>query len=145
MFRRAWYSLFQRFENTIRHQNFPGPNNQSERGIIFPDNTDGGKLKKFLTDMRSRNLLMIGMGVDGPVMADEPIQALIEDPVMRDSRDSYLIQVADCATFLLKQSIEPSTFMRRHGGNAYFQRLMPVLCTVASRKDPSGYEIVRLP
>jgi hypothetical protein len=143
VFRWAWYSLFQRFENTIRNRNFPGPNNQHERGIIFPDNTDGEKLKQFLSQMRSNNPLKVTQG-GGQVVVNQPVQVLIEDPVMRDSRESYLIQAADCAAFLLKQSIDPSSFMRKHGGNAYFQRLGPVLCTQASLKDPTGRGIVRL-
>lgn len=69
---------------------------------------------------------------------------VIEDPVLRNSRDSYLIQAADCAAFLLKQSIEPSTYMKKHGGNAYLQRLAPVLCTHASNKDPMRLGIVWL-
>ena len=52
VFQWAWYSLFQRFENTIRYRNFPGPESQHERGIVFPDNTDGGRLTRFLTQMR---------------------------------------------------------------------------------------------
>lgn len=67
---------------------------------------------------------------------------IIEDPVVRDSQHSYLIQAADCAVFLLKQYVQPSAFMKRHGGNAYFKRLDPVLCKQASNKDPEG--IVRL-
>jgi len=143
VFRWAWYSLFQRFENTIRRSNFPGPNNQHERGIIFPDNTDGGKLKRFLAQMRSKNPLRINQG-KGHVVVNQPIQVLIEDPVMRDSRDSYLIQAADCAAFLLKQSIDPSSYMRKQGGSAYIQRLKPILCTQASFSDPTGRGIVRL-
>ena len=78
------------------------------------------------------------------MVVNQPIQVLIENPVMRDSRDSYLIQAADCAAFLLKQQIDPSGYMRKHGGNAYFRRLDPVLCKKASLKDPSGQGIVRL-
>lgn len=60
---------------------------------------------------------------------DEPLRVIIEDPVLRDSRSSYFIQAADCAAFLLKQKIEPSSYMKQHGANAYFDRLDPVLCT----------------
>ncbi len=142
VFRWAWYSLFQRFENTIRYQNFPGPKNADERGIIFPDATDGQKLKRFLESMRSRNRLKIHHESGSFVYQNVPVRALIEDPVVRDSKHSYLIQAADCAAFLLKQSIEPSSYMKRHGGNAYFKRLDPVLCKHASRTDAQG--IVKL-
>lgn len=144
VFRRAWYALFQRFENTIRYQNFPGPKNSDDRGIVFSDNTDGRKLCQFLNTMRVQNPLKIRQTSGAFHFKDEPVRVIIEDPVLRDSRESYFIQAADCAAYLLKQSIEPSSYMKKHGGNAYFHRLGPVLCTVATEKDPSGQGVVRL-
>ena len=144
VFKWAWYALFQRFENTIRYQNFPGPKNSDDRGIVFPDNTDGQKLRKFLADMRLRNPLKIRQRDGASTYIDEPIKVIIEDPVLRDSQHSYLIQAADCAAFLLKQSVEPSSFMKMHGGNAYFKRLDAVLCKHATNKDPEGKGVVRL-
>lgn len=142
VFRWAWYTLFQRFENTIRYQNFPGPKETDDRGIVLPDDTDGGKLRRYLNEMRLKNPLKVHQDHGASFYEDKPIKVIIEDPILRDSRESYLIQVADCGAFLLKQSIEPSSFMRKHGGNAYFRRLDPVLCKHACNKDPLG--IVRL-
>ena len=144
VFRWGWYALFQRFENTIRYQNFPGPKNADDRGIIFPDNTDGQKLKRFLETMRRRNELTVRQRSGGFQIKDEPIRAIIEDPILRDSRESYFIQAADCAAFLLKQSIEPSPYVKKHGGKSYFDLLDPVLCKRASDKDPTGKGVVRL-
>ena len=144
VFRWAWYALFQRFENTIRYQNFPGPKNSDDRGLIFPDNTDGQKLKRFLHQMRVCNPLKIQHGSGAFEYEDKPIQVIIEDPILRDSRGSYFIQAADCAAYLLKQSFEPSKFMKRHGGNAYLGRLDLVLCKRASAKDPKGRGVVLL-
>lgn len=142
VFRGAWYRLFQRFENTIQYQNFPGPRNPSERGIVFPDSTDGAKLRSYLNEMRETNRIKIVQQSGAVVYRDKPIQVLIEDPILRESHHSYFLQTADCAVFLLKQYIEPCGHMKKHGGNAYFRRLEPVLCKVASRNDPFG--IVRL-
>jgi len=139
VFQRTWYALFQRFENTILHQNFPGPPNDQERGIIFPDQTDGPRLRKFLNAMRIQNHLFIKRNDGQHSIIDEPIRLLIEDPVCRDSRHSYFIQAVDGAVFLLKQHIQPSGFCKKHGANAYFsKRLKPVLCLPASHKDPFG-------
>ncbi len=143
VFRRAWYALFQRFENTIRRRNFPGSSEHDDRGIIFPDNTEGQKLRGFLEDMRLRNPLTFKHRDGVRTTIDQPITLLIEDPVCRDSRESYLIQAVDCAVYLFKQSIQPSEYMKKHGGNAYFRtRLAPVLCRHASRVDELG--VVRL-
>ena len=138
VFRWAWYSLFQRFENTIRNRNFPGPSNSDDRGLIFADNTDGLKLRNYLDRMRLANPLKVRQRSGAFVYKDEPVRVIIENPVMRDSKESFFIQVADCASFLLKQSIQPSSFMKKHGGNAYFRRLEPVLCKHASNKHPQG-------
>ena len=144
VFRRAWYALFQRFENTISRQNFPGPKNADDRGIVFPDNTDGQKLRKHLETMRRCNQLKVKQASGSFFYKDAPIKVIIEDPVMRDSKDSYLIQVADCAAYLLKQNVDPSNYMKAHGGNAYFHRLAPVLCKRATALDPNGMGVVRL-
>lgn len=144
VFRWAWYAMFQRFENTIRYQNFPGPKNADDRGLVFPDNTDGQKLRQFLLAMRQRNPLKVRHSTGAYVIEDKPIRVIVEDPVLRDSRESYFIQAADCAAFLLKQHVLPSSYMKRHGGNAYLKRLDPVLCTRASDKDPTGRGIVWL-
>lgn len=138
VFRLAWYALFQRFENTIRHQNFPGPRNLQERGIIFPDGTDGMKLREFLNSMRISNPLRVRLRDGAFFRKNEPIQVLIEDPVVRDSRHSYFIQAVDCAVFLLKQSIEPSSYMKKHGGSGYFRRLDPIICKHATSKNAEG-------
>jgi hypothetical protein len=142
VFRGAWYRLIQRFENTIQRGNFPGPKNKAECGMIFPDRTDSAKLKKYIEQMRRRNPIKVVQQSGSHIFQDSPIRTIIEDPINRDSSQSYLIQAADCAVFLLKQSIEPSSYMRKHGGNAYFDRLDPVLCKVASLTDRRG--IVRL-
>lgn len=141
----AWISLFQRFENTMDYKNFPGPYNPQERGVVFPDNTDGARLKRLLDRMRVNNPLKINHGSGASSHLNRPVRLVIEDPVVRQSHESYLIQAADCCAFLLKQSLQPSVYMRQVGGNAYFQRLMPVLCVAASRKDPARMGIVRLP
>ena len=142
VFRWAWYSLFQRFENTIRNRNFPGSTISDDRGLVLADDTDGDKLRRYLNEMRLKNPLKTRQAHGVAVCEDRPIKVIVEDPILRDSRESYLIQVADCAAFLLKQSLDPSSFMRQHGGNAYFKRLDAVLCKHACNKHPLG--IVRL-
>jgi hypothetical protein len=67
---------------------------------------------------------------------------IIEDPVIRNSEESYLIQAVDLCAYLLYQELAPGAYMKKKAGHNYFARLAPVLCTVASTKDPRG--IVRL-
>jgi hypothetical protein len=67
-----------------------------------------------------------------------PLSILVDDASFRDSAHSYFVQAADLAAFLLYQRIEPSSYMRRKGGRAYFRRLDPALCKVASQTDDDG-------
>lgn len=78
----------------------------------------------------------------GPGYRNIRIGNLVEDPYFKDSRDSYFVQTADLAAFLLYQKFAPSSYIKRKHAQTYFNRLRPVLCTVASTLDPDG--IVRL-
>ena len=64
---------------------------------------------------------------------------VIEDPVFRDSRDSYFLQLIDFVAFsLLKREVPPSPFVKQWGYHTLFDRLRPVLCLPASAFDPCG-------
>ena len=141
VFGMAWKALLQRFENTIEHRNFPGPANPDERGMVFPDHTKDKRLRQLSRQMRRHNPVPnqpnFGLGYRNLTVVN-----LVEDPNFRDSRDSYFIQAADLAAYLLYQKLNPNLYMRKKGGCNYFDRMNPILCTVASRSDPQG--IVRL-
>lgn len=137
VFSMAWKALTQRFENTLSYRNFRGPVNQDERGIIFPDHTDDKKLTQLLRQMRRYNPIQnqpqFELGY-----RDMPLKAIVEDPNFRDSAHSHFVQTADLAAFLLYQRLSPSSYMRKKSGQNYLKRLDPVLCKVASSKDPDG-------
>lgn len=52
IFEMAWRSLIQRFENTISFDNFPGPRNPDDKGMVFPDEGEARKLRNLLRRMR---------------------------------------------------------------------------------------------
>ncbi|MFP4106373.1 MAG: DUF3800 domain-containing protein [Phycisphaerae bacterium] len=135
VFEVAWKTLIQRFENTLKYQNFPGPRNADDRGIIFPDNTDGKKLTQFIRQMRRYNPIPNRTGIG---FRNYPLVSIVEDPCLRDSKRSYFIQAVDTVVYCLKQFVQPSNYFRKTGAKSYYKRLEPVLCTVASRSDPMG-------
>lgn len=141
VFENAWQALIQRFENTISHRNFPGAGVAPEFGLIIPDHSDDKKIKALLRRSRRFNPIpnqpWAGVG-----SRNLPLSSIIEDPAFRDSRESYFIQAADLAAFLLYQHIAPSGYMKKKSGHNYFHRLRRVLCSQAARNDPDG--IVRL-
>ena len=140
VFGMAWKVLIQRMENTIRWQNFPGPKNSDERGMIFCDGSDH-RITTIMRKMRGYNPIpnqqWFGVGYRNLALS-----SLIEDPNPRDSAHSYFIQSVDTTAFLLHQYLAPNGYMRRMSGQNYFKRLKPILCLKASSTDPLG--IVRL-
>jgi hypothetical protein len=139
VFECAWRVLIQRFEDTIAHRNFRGPCNLEERAMVFPDNTDSKRLQRLIRELRVRNPIPSRAGGG---YRNAPMVHIIEDPVIRNSEESYLIQAVDLCAYLLYQELAPGAYMKKKAGHNYFARLAPVLCTVASTKDPRG--IVRL-
>lgn len=118
VFGKAWQALIQRFENTIRSGNFPGPANAIERGLIFPDRTDDKKLRSLLRKMRYYNPIPSRFDYGG--YRQVPLSHIIEDPNFKESRDSYFIQAVDLAAYLLQQQLMPNSYMKKVGGQNYF-------------------------
>jgi hypothetical protein len=137
----AWRALVQRFSKTMSHRNFRGPANADERGLILPDMSEVKRITQTIRRMRRFNPIP-NQPTFGPGYRNLLVENLVEDPFFKDSRHSYFLQVADLAAFLLYQRLAPSAYSRKKGVPAYFSRLRPVLCTVASSSDPDG--IVRL-
>ena len=67
-----------------------------------------------------------------------PIQFVIEDPVFKDSKQSYFVQLADITAYFTMQHLCPNKFVKRQGAKKYFERLEPVMIKQASPTDPFG-------
>jgi hypothetical protein len=138
-FEQAWKVLIQRFENTLSRRNFPGPQNPQDSGLLVVDQTDEAKLRSLARRMRVYNPVP---NADGGGYRQLPIRTLVEDPVHRNSLHSYFVQLSDVNAYFLYQKHAASGYVRRQGARNYFDRLDPILCTVASSSDPQG--IVRI-
>jgi Protein of unknown function (DUF3800) len=136
VFDAAWRTLFQRFENTLHHGNFPG-SYKEDYGVVY---TDAGANKQLTTIMRR-------MAAFNPIPNDTsnwpgyrnmPITKIIEDPVAKDSISSLPVQMADVAAYFLHQKFSANSYIKRKRAERYFERLEPVLNTRASRFDRFG-------
>jgi Protein of unknown function (DUF3800) len=134
VFEDAWTYLIQRFENTINHHNFNGPRNSDERGIIVADNTDAEKLKSIYRKMRRYNPIPNDSTYFSGGNRNIQLKMLIEDPVYKDSRDSYFIQLADVIAYLCFQKYQCNKRAKSKGLHNYYSRLDNVLI-----KKVSGY------
>ncbi len=135
IFEIAWTTLIQRFENTINYKNFVGSNNDSDTGMLFVDQTDEVKLRSLARRMRKYNPIPNSMG-GGYRM--KPTKWIIEDAVHQNSLHSYIIQLCDVNAYFLNQMMQPCSYVKKKGGRNYFQRLLPILSTQASRNNAFG-------
>lgn len=74
------------------------------------------------------------------VVCNKPTQRLIEDPVFRSSKASYLLQLVDCVAFaLLKREAVPTPNIRKYKIHEMFDNTLASVCVkAASRSDPLG-------
>jgi hypothetical protein len=135
VFENAWTLLLQRFHNTIQYGNFPDGNNNKDKGLVFTDQTTVRTLSEILRKRRRYNPVP---SLGGGNTKDLPLIDLVDDPVHRDSRHSYFIQLADVNAYFLFQSHQACKYIRGKGAVNYFKRLEPVFCKYASTIDPFG-------
>jgi uncharacterized protein DUF3800 len=140
IFGAAWRTLFQRFENTLVHGNFPEAYRRSY-GAVFTDATNGESLARLMRKMSVYNPIPNRWGGG---YRNVPIQRFVEDPSERDSKHSLPIQACDVVAYFLHQKLKPNSYVRKKGASSYFDRLLPVLNLNASRQDPWGMGVVRL-
>jgi hypothetical protein len=138
VFQNAWGTLFQRFENTLLHGNYPGAF-KDDYGIVLTDATAGEKLSRMVRRMSVYNPIPSSFGNQSRNM---PIKKIIEDPHGKDSKSSLPVQAADICAYFLHQRFKPNSYIKRKSAHRYFDRLLPILNTKASRFDPLG--IVKL-
>ena len=138
VFETAWQYLIQRFENTINYRNFNGPANTDERGIIIADNTDAPKLRLLYRKMRRFNPTPNIKEVFNEGSRNLPIKLLVEDPIHRDSRDSYFLQLSDVVAYLAYQKYAPNKRAKSKGLHNYYERLSDVLVSKIARNNNLG-------
>ena len=124
----AWEWFIQRFETFLQR-------NGNAHGVIFADDTNEVKIRRLVRKMRVYNYVP---SMFGSAARPVPLTQIVEDPVMRDSRHSYFIQVADLAAHALYRKLYPKGGYRRYGVDRLFDRLDPILLKEASRTSQQG-------
>ncbi len=140
VFEWAWKTLFQRFENTLNYGNFPG-GHRTDHGMVVTDATNGEKLTRLVRRMAVHNHIphdpYYGMGT-----RNVPMVRIIEDPHGKDSKDTLPIQAVDVCAYFLMQRFKPNGYIRKNHAQNYFDRLLQVLNTNASRSHPLGIVVL---
>jgi hypothetical protein len=140
-FQTAWRTLIQRFENTLRRQNFPNPAFNTDLGAIVADNTDGKKLTGLLRKMRKINFVP-SMFPTSPAR-NMPIRYVIKDPIYRESKESYLVQLVDVVVYFARQYYLPNKYIRQKAARNYYAKLTPVI-NQHTNKSHLDYRIIHV-
>jgi Protein of unknown function (DUF3800) len=137
VFEIAWKYLIQRIHNTLEKGNFINlidsgqaqgepRTNWRENFMIIPDKTDDKKLKQLVRKMRRYNPIPNKYG-NG--YRNLPLELIIEDPFSKDSLDSYIHQLVDVNAYFMKQSLDPTKYMKSKKAHNFINRLNKVRCT----------------
>jgi len=124
IFEYAWSEFIKNFENNIKLKNFYYTNNQDEKGLILPDNTDGEKLTQIVRKMRHNKTIKL--------------ELVIEDPFMKDSKNSLLHQMVDVVAYAAKQLYEPNAYINKKGNGNFYQRLSNVVLKQTGSENSLG-------
>jgi len=128
----AWKRLIQRFDNFLSKQE------ELCYGVVLADQTNEIKLRKILRKMRVFNPIPSRYGG----YYYKPTERIVEDPIMRDSKHSFFIQLCDLVAHALYRKEHPKGAYRKYNVDRLFDKVCPLLLTEASRSDRLG--IVRL-
>ena len=112
--------------------------NSDERGLIITDRTDVKKLKIILRKMRRFNPIPNKRDIYSNGSRNITIDYIIEDPVFRDSKDSFFHQIVDVVCYCARQLYEPNLAFKKKGGQKFYERLKNVITYKASKKHPLG-------
>lgn len=138
------YSI-QRIENDLRRGY-----NDAARFMILTDEGRVGSMRKTARRLKRINYVP---SMYGSAQRRQDIQTLIEDPLPKDSAQSYFIQAADLVSFLVylyccekhrcynlvRKRIR--SYVAPQEVSDWMTRLRPVLNTAAATEDPYGIKI----
>ena len=76
-------------------------------------------------------------------MRNIPIEQIIEDPIFKDSKTSYFIQLVDFCAYALLRSERPIASRSALGYDTMYELLRPITMPINNRHDPRGLGIIR--
>jgi hypothetical protein len=139
VFEWGWKIFLQRFHNTL----WPGDatakagqlGGEGDFGFLINDRTHDDALRLLMRRMRAFNYIK---STTGRGYRNILITQLLDDPAPRNSRHSYIVQLADMVAFALARRDRPRPKLNRYGFEKFFDILDPVLLKSANPSNPQG-------
>lgn len=120
---------------------------KDDRAILFIDAGRESEIRKIARKMHVFNRIpsQFGAWQSGQPTKNITVDRILEDPIFKDSRRSYFLQIADFIAFaLLKSESPPTPHVQRYGLATAFDLVAPVCVREAHRRDPKGLGIIRV-
>lgn len=114
--------------------------------LLFCDEGQEVAFTRRMRRMRVFNPIWSNRGVweeTGQETRNIPTVQMIEDPIFKDSQESYFIQLVDFCAFALLRSERPLPSKTALGYDQMYELLRPITASVNNRKDPRGLGIIR--
>jgi hypothetical protein len=108
--------------------------------ILFWDQGKEAQHRRLTRQMRVFNPIPSAFGIwdSGNLTKNIPLDRIIEDPVFKDSQQSYFVQLTDFCAYALLRREHPLPARNKYGLHEAFSALDPVLFRGAAKKDPEG-------
>lgn len=119
---------------------------RGERALLFFDEGDEIDTTRRLRRMRKHNPIPSKEGYwrsTGTRSHNVPLTSILEDPIFKDSKNSYFIQLADFCAYALLRMERPVANRTKFGIHEAYEILRPATRTLTSPSDPRGMGIIR--
>lgn len=136
------FYCFERFVNRINRT----AEAKKQFVTLFCDEGQEAAFRKRIRRMKVHNPIPSNQGAwadTGAPTRNITINRIIEDPVFKDSKNSYFIQLVDFVAYALLRMERHNEARNVYGYDNFYATLEPALYKVVNRRDPRGLGIIR--
>lgn len=114
--------------------------------LLFFDQGEEVEITKRIRRMRVHNPIPSKFGTwagSDKVTKSIPLERCVEDPIFKDSKASYFVQLADFCAYALLRMERPKPSRTSLGYDTMYEELRPVSRRITNPSDPKGMGIIR--
>lgn len=133
------------FERLINRLNRTAESHD-EHVLLFCDEGQEVEFTRRIRRMRAYNPIPSNRGMwedDEAEKRNIPVTRIVEDPIFKDSRESYFIQLVDFCSYALLRMERPIPSRSMYGYDQMYRLLEPIVMKSANLRDPRNLGIIR--